>query len=46
MKISPVYEALIMETPFYHKINALPLVVCDVSLTKTDRIFITIAVNC
>lgn len=46
MKISPVDEALIMETPFYHKINALPPVVCDVSLTKTDQIFITIAVNC
>ncbi|MHB0803174.1 helix-turn-helix domain-containing protein [Bacillus thuringiensis] len=42
----PIYERLIMDTPFYLKIIELPTVLCDVPLTKTDQIFITIAVNC
>ncbi|PES03635.1 hypothetical protein CN488_30585, partial [Bacillus anthracis] len=46
MKILPIHEALIMETPFYQKIKNLPSVLCKISLTEADRIFITIAVNC
>lgn len=46
MKILPIHEALIMETPFYHKIKKLPAVLCGILLTKSDRIFMTIAVNC
>ncbi|MGR5864571.1 hypothetical protein ACT7DZ_13525 [Bacillus cereus] len=46
MKILPIHEALIMETPFYHKIKKLSAILCDVSLTRADQVFITIAVNC
>ncbi|MGR5971010.1 hypothetical protein ACT7C1_35545 [Bacillus paranthracis] len=46
MKILPIHEALIMKTPLYHKIKKLPAVLCDVSLTRIDRVFMTIAVNC
>ncbi len=46
LKILPIHEALIKETPFYHKIKDLPPILCGVSLTKTDQILITIAVNC
>ncbi|MED2776882.1 helix-turn-helix domain-containing protein [Bacillus thuringiensis] len=46
MKILPIHEALIIETPFYLKIKNLPEILCDVSLTTADQIFITIAVNC
>lgn len=46
MKILPIHEAIIMETPFYHKIKKLPAILCDVSLTRADQVFITIAVNC
>lgn len=42
----PIYEKLIMETPFYRKIKNLEPILCNVSLTKTDEIFIAIAVNC
>ncbi|MBJ8025813.1 BglG family transcription antiterminator [Bacillus cereus] len=46
MKILPVHEVLMVDMPFYHKINELPPTLCNVPLTKSDRIFITIAVNC
>ncbi|MED3469997.1 helix-turn-helix domain-containing protein [Bacillus thuringiensis] len=46
MKILPIHEAMIMKTPLYHKIKKLPAVLCDVSLTKADYVFMTIAVNC
>lgn len=46
MKISPIYAEMIMEMSFYQEIKTLPMFLCNVSLTKTDQIFITIAVNC
>ncbi|PEF61519.1 hypothetical protein CON35_24790 [Bacillus cereus] len=46
MKILPIHENIIRETSFYHKIKKLPAVLCGVSLTQVDRIFMTIAVNC
>lgn len=46
MKLLPLHESLIMENPFYHKVKNLPNVLCGVQLTKTDQVFITIAVNC
>ncbi|MGR5864732.1 helix-turn-helix domain-containing protein [Bacillus cereus] len=46
ISVLPIHEALIIETPFYHKIKALPSVLCGVSLTKTDKVVMTIAVNC
>ena len=46
IKILPIHEALIMETPFYQKIKNLPQTLCGVRLTKADQILITIAVNC
>ncbi|MGG0447859.1 helix-turn-helix domain-containing protein, partial [Bacillus mycoides] len=46
IRLLPVHEDLIIETPFYHKIKTLSHILCEVSLTKTDQILITIAVNC
>jgi len=46
IKILPIHEALIMETPFYQRIKNLPQTLCGVRLTKADQILITIAVNC
>lgn len=46
ISVLPIHEALIIETPFYHKIKTLPSALCGVSLTKTDKIVMTIAVNC
>ncbi|SFX69101.1 Transcriptional antiterminator [Thermoactinomyces sp. DSM 45891] len=46
MRILPVYKALVIETPFYHKIKAASPVLCGIKLTKVDRVLITIAVNC
>ncbi|PFB53817.1 hypothetical protein CN404_12720 [Bacillus thuringiensis] len=46
MRILPVHKTMITETPFYRKIEQLASVLCGVSLTKEDRILITIAVNC
>ncbi|MGE6964241.1 BglG family transcription antiterminator [Bacillus thuringiensis] len=46
MKILPIHEALILETPFYQKIKNLRPILCNISLEEADLIFITIAVNC
>lgn len=46
MEMLPIHEALIIETSFYHKIKKLPAILCDISLTRADRVFMTIVVNC
>ncbi|SDY24282.1 helix-turn-helix domain-containing protein [Thermoactinomyces sp. DSM 45892] len=41
-----IYEKIVAETPFYPKIKTTSQVLCDISLTNIDQVFITIAVSC